>query len=94
MRARKRIGCINTSGHVLVSVQEVVPSYLATSPIPPSSPIQTPGPESSATKRRRKRRRKSKVDSLKRETSGEYSEYETVFAIEMSSHEGDDEHIG
>ncbi|KAB5517105.1 hypothetical protein PHYPO_G00185590 [Pangasianodon hypophthalmus] len=74
--------------------QEVVPSYLATSPIPSSSPIQTLGPEIGATKRRRKRRRKSKVDSLKRETSEEYSEYETVFAIDMSSHEGDNEHNG
>ncbi|MCJ8749917.1 hypothetical protein PDJAM_G00193040 [Pangasius djambal] len=74
--------------------QEVVPSYLATSPIPSSSAVQTLGPESGATKRRRKRRRKSKVDSLKRETSEEYSEYENVFAIDMSSHEGDDEHNG
>ncbi|XP_053533493.1 phosphatidate phosphatase LPIN1 isoform X2 [Ictalurus punctatus] len=72
--------------------QEAVPAYLATSPIPSSSPIQTLGPEIGATKRRRKRRRKSKVDSLKRETSAEYSEYEAVFAIDMSSHEGDDEH--
>lgn len=69
-----------------------MPAYLATSPIPSSSPIQTLGPEIGATKRRRKRRRKSKVDSLKRETSAEYSEYEAVFAIDMSSHEGDDEH--
>ncbi|XP_060769846.1 phosphatidate phosphatase LPIN1 isoform X2 [Neoarius graeffei] len=68
--------------------EEVVPSYLAT------SPIQMLGPESGAAKRRRKRRRKSKVDSLKRETSEEYSEYETVFSIDMSSHEGDDEHNG
>ncbi|XP_058248941.1 phosphatidate phosphatase LPIN1 isoform X2 [Hemibagrus wyckioides] len=72
--------------------REVVPSYLATSPIPSSSPVQTLGAECGATKRRRKRRRKSKVDSLKRETSGEYSEGETVFAIDLSSHEGDDEH--
>ncbi|KAK3506779.1 hypothetical protein QTP70_027705 [Hemibagrus guttatus] len=70
--------------------REVVPSYLATSPIPSS--IQTLGAECGATKRRRKRRRKSKVDSLKREMSGEYSEGETVFAIDLSSHEGDDEH--
>lgn len=34
------------------------------------------------------------MDSLKRETSEEYSEYESVFAIDMSSHEGDDERNG
>ncbi|KAM9495956.1 phosphatidate phosphatase LPIN1 isoform 2-T2 [Clarias gariepinus] len=74
--------------------QEALPPYLATSPIPPPSPIQTLGPESGATKRRRKRRRKSKADVLKRETSGEYSECESIFTIDMSSHEGDDEHNG
>lgn len=72
--------------------QEVVPSYLATSPIPPWSGVASPGAECGAAKRRRKRRRKSRVDNVKRETSGEYSEGETVFSIELSSHEGDDEH--
>ncbi|XP_062857157.1 phosphatidate phosphatase LPIN1 isoform X2 [Trichomycterus rosablanca] len=71
--------------------QEVVPSYLATSPILSSPPVQMLGAESGAMKRRRKRRRKSKLDSLKRETSGEYSE-DDVFTIDMSSHEGDDKH--
>ncbi|KAI5094529.1 phosphatidate phosphatase LPIN1 isoform X1 [Silurus meridionalis] len=75
--------------------QEALPSYLATSPIPSSSssssPVLTLNPESGGMKRRRKRRRKSKVDSLKRETSEEFSECETVFAIDMSSQEVEDE---
>ncbi|XP_022538833.2 phosphatidate phosphatase LPIN1 isoform X1 [Astyanax mexicanus] len=81
--------------------QEVVPSYLATSPILSdgavmmSSLIQTLGPsvsgiENGAIKKRRKRRRKSKVDSVKREPSAEYSEDEEVFTIDISSNEGDD----
>ncbi|TSO15206.1 Phosphatidate phosphatase LPIN1 [Bagarius yarrelli] len=45
---------------------EVVPSYLATSPIPPWSPVGSPGAECGAPKRRRKRRRKFRVE---RETS-------------------------
>uniref|UniRef100_A0A8B9KYN4 phosphatidate phosphatase n=1 Tax=Astyanax mexicanus TaxID=7994 RepID=A0A8B9KYN4_ASTMX len=81
--------------------QEVVPSYLATSPILSdgavmmSSSIQTLGPsvsgiENGAIKKRRKRRRKSKVDSVKREPSAEYSKDEEVFTIDISSNEGDD----
>uniref|UniRef100_A0A8B9L6W8 phosphatidate phosphatase n=1 Tax=Astyanax mexicanus TaxID=7994 RepID=A0A8B9L6W8_ASTMX len=84
--------------------QEVVPSYLATSPILSdgavmmSSSIQTLGPsvsgiENGAIKKRRKRRRKSKVDSVKREPSAEYSKDEEVFTIDISSNEGDDHTI-
>uniref|UniRef100_A0AAY4CZK9 phosphatidate phosphatase n=1 Tax=Denticeps clupeoides TaxID=299321 RepID=A0AAY4CZK9_9TELE len=75
--------------------QEVIPSYLATSPIlSEGPPIQTLGPSTSgdggAGKKRRKRRRKSKVDSMKRDESGEYSEHEDMFFIDMSSNEGED----
>ncbi|KAI4895716.1 hypothetical protein NFI96_026583 [Prochilodus magdalenae] len=76
--------------------QEVVPSYLATSPIlSDAAIIQSLGPslsgaESSAVKKRRKRRRKSKVDSAKREPSAKYSEDEDVFTIDISSNEGND----
>lgn len=98
----------------LLSKQEVVPSYLATSPILSDGaalmasslmgkkssggpPIQTLGSTGSTgeaggmtmmMKKRRKRRRKARVDSLKREESGEYSEDEDVFTIDISSDEG------
>lgn len=39
-------------------------------------------------KKRRKRRRKAPADSLKREESGDYSEDEDVFTIDISSDEG------
>uniref|UniRef100_A0AAR2II64 phosphatidate phosphatase n=1 Tax=Pygocentrus nattereri TaxID=42514 RepID=A0AAR2II64_PYGNA len=79
--------------------QEVVPSYLATSPILSDaavlmgSSVQSLGPslsgtESSAMKKRRKRRRKSKMDSVKREPSAEYSEDEEVFTIDISCNGG------
>ncbi|TRY59662.1 hypothetical protein DNTS_027403 [Danionella cerebrum] len=92
--------------------EEMVPSYLATSPIisegaalmqaqvgkgmsrlsEPGSTIQTLGPmqppgESSIMKKRRKRRRKSKVDSVKREESDDFSEDEDMFPIDISSEE-------
>uniref|UniRef100_A0AAR2K6N4 phosphatidate phosphatase n=1 Tax=Pygocentrus nattereri TaxID=42514 RepID=A0AAR2K6N4_PYGNA len=81
--------------------QEVVPSYLATSPILSDaavlmgSSVQSLGPslsgtESSAMKKRRKRRRKSKMDSVKREPSAEYSEDEEVFTIDISCNGGAD----
>ncbi|XP_047674325.1 phosphatidate phosphatase LPIN1-like isoform X1 [Tachysurus fulvidraco] len=72
--------------------REVVPSYLATSPIPSPASDQGLGVECGTTKRRRKRRRKSKGDSLKRETNREYSKCESVYATDLRSHEGDDEH--
>ncbi|KAF7666559.1 hypothetical protein LDENG_00101440 [Lucifuga dentata] len=90
--------------------QEVVPSYLATSPILSDGanlmssslmgknsgpPIQTLGPmgtmgesSSMAMKKRRKRRRKSRVDSVRKEGSGEYSGDEDMFTIDISSDEG------
>ncbi|KAM9839892.1 phosphatidate phosphatase LPIN1-like [Aulostomus maculatus] len=86
--------------------QEVVPSYLATSPIlsdgvimmssslmgkSSGPPIQTLGSSGSAgetVKKRRKRRRKARADSLKREESGDYSEDEDMFTIDISSDEG------
>ncbi|XP_077409638.1 phosphatidate phosphatase LPIN1 [Vanacampus margaritifer] len=93
--------------------QEVVPSYLATSPIlsdglvlmssslmgkSSGPPVQTLGSagssgETGATattmmvKKRRKRRRKARLDSLKREDSGDYSEDEDMFTIDISSDE-------
>ncbi|XP_067337142.1 phosphatidate phosphatase LPIN1 isoform X5 [Channa argus] len=90
--------------------QEVVPPYLATSPIltdAPSlmsssmmgktsgPPIQTLGSTGSngeigsgMMKKRRKRRRKARADSLRREESGDYSENEDMFTIDISSDEG------
>ncbi|KAL7889009.1 hypothetical protein AOLI_G00039830 [Acnodon oligacanthus] len=87
--------------HVLHEASEVVPSYLATSPILSDaavlmgSSVQSLGPslsgtESSAVKKRRKRRRKFKVDSVKREPSAEYSEDEDVFTIDISCNGGAD----
>ncbi|XP_053192538.1 phosphatidate phosphatase LPIN1-like [Scomber japonicus] len=90
--------------------QEVVPSYLATSPIlsdgailmsssllgkSSGPPIQTLGSTGSAgengsvmMKKRRKRRRKARLDSMWREESGDYSEDEDMFTIDISSDEG------
>ncbi|XP_032399184.1 phosphatidate phosphatase LPIN1 isoform X1 [Etheostoma spectabile] len=89
--------------------EEVVPSYLATSPILSdgailmssslmgkcSGPtIQTLGCSGSTgatgsvvTKKRRKRRKKTRADSLRREESGDYSEDEDMFTIDISSDE-------
>nr|XP_033503694.1 phosphatidate phosphatase LPIN1 isoform X2 [Epinephelus lanceolatus] len=90
--------------------QEVVPSYLATSPIlsdgaimmssslmgkSSGPPIQTLGSagtlgetgSSMMMKKRRKRRRKARADSVRREESGEYSEDEDMFTIDISSDE-------
>ncbi|XP_034755457.1 phosphatidate phosphatase LPIN1 isoform X1 [Etheostoma cragini] len=89
--------------------EEVVPSYLATSPILSdgailmssslmakcSGPtIQTLGCSGSMggtgsvmTKKRRKRRKKTRADSLRREESGDYSEDEEMFTIDISSDE-------
>uniref|UniRef100_A0A7N6FGC4 phosphatidate phosphatase n=1 Tax=Anabas testudineus TaxID=64144 RepID=A0A7N6FGC4_ANATE len=90
--------------------QEVVPSYLATSPIlsdgpnlmsssmmgkSSGQPIQTLGSTGSngetgsgMMKKRRKRRRKTRTDSVRREDSGDYSENEDMFTIDISSDEG------
>uniref|UniRef100_A0A8C4F2L4 phosphatidate phosphatase n=1 Tax=Dicentrarchus labrax TaxID=13489 RepID=A0A8C4F2L4_DICLA len=92
--------------------QEVVPSYLATSPILSDGafmmssslmgkkssggpPIQTLGSTGSTgetggvmMKKRRKRRRKARADSVRREESGDYSEGEDMFTIDISSDEG------
>uniref|UniRef100_A0A674N072 phosphatidate phosphatase n=1 Tax=Takifugu rubripes TaxID=31033 RepID=A0A674N072_TAKRU len=90
--------------------QEVVPSYLATSPIlsdgvilktssligrknSVGQTIQTLGStgstgEAGGAKKRRKRRRKARADSLWREESGEYSEDDDMFTIDISSDEG------
>ncbi|XP_062407015.1 phosphatidate phosphatase LPIN1 [Sardina pilchardus] len=81
--------------------QEVVPAYLATSPIPSDGGSLMGGAAllmssmgcgggGESVKKRRKRRRKSKVDSLKREGSAEYSEDEDMFTIDMSSNEGEE----
>lgn len=60
------------------------------------TPVQTlgsagiagePGSMTALTKKRRKRRRKTRADSLKREESGDYSEDEDVFTIDISSDE-------
>ncbi|XP_041950601.1 phosphatidate phosphatase LPIN1 isoform X1 [Alosa sapidissima] len=88
--------------------QEVVPAYLATSPILSDggslmgggalqmSSMGCGGGESGpgSMKKRRKRRRKSKVDSVKREGSAEYSEDEDMFTIDMSSNEGEEQGNG
>ncbi|KAM8726097.1 phosphatidate phosphatase LPIN1 isoform X3 [Acanthopagrus latus] len=92
--------------------QEVVPSYLATSPIMSDGAllmssslmgkkssagpsIQTLGSAASAgengsgmMKKRRKRRRKARADSVRREESGDYSEDDDMFTIDISSDEG------
>ncbi|XP_041814020.1 phosphatidate phosphatase LPIN1-like [Chelmon rostratus] len=91
--------------------QEVVPSYLATSPIlsdgallmssslmgkkSSGPPIQTLGSTGSVgeaggvlMKKRRKRRRKARADSVRREESGDYSEDDDMFTIDISSDEG------
>lgn len=47
-----------------------------------------PGGIMPTMKKRRKRRRKARGDSLKREESGDYSEDEDVFTIDISSDEG------
>lgn len=47
-----------------------------------------PGCMTATMKKRRKRRRKTRADSLKREESGDYSEDEDVFTIDISSDEG------
>ncbi|TNN61602.1 Phosphatidate phosphatase LPIN1 [Liparis tanakae] len=77
--------------------QEVVPSYLATSPIlSDGPPVQTLGSAGCMgetgggtvmmmMKKRRKRRRKARADSVRREESGEYSEDEDMFTIDISS---------
>lgn len=97
---------------LLLPLQEMVPSHLATSPIISEGsalmqahvgkgtsrlsdsgngtsiqtlgPMQAPG-DSSIMKKRRKRRRKSQVDSMKREDTGDFSEDEDMFPIDMSS---------
>lgn len=46
------------------------------------------GETGSVMKKRRKRRRKARADSLWREGSGDYSEDEDMFTIDMSSDEG------
>lgn len=85
--------------------QEVVPSYLATSPILSDGPLlmgqssgppvqtlgsagcmgETGGGTVTMMKKRRKRRRKARADSVRREESGEYSEDEDMFTIDISS---------
>ncbi|XP_068564921.1 phosphatidate phosphatase LPIN1-like isoform X1 [Cebidichthys violaceus] len=89
--------------------QEVVPSYLATSPILSDGPIlmssslmgKSSGPPIQSLgsagcmgetgggmmKKRRKRRRKARADSVRREESGDYSEDEDMFTIDISSDE-------
>lgn len=86
--------------------QEVVPSYLATSPIMSDGailmssslmgkssgpPIQTLGSAGETggvmMKKRRKRRRKARADSVRREESGDYSEDDDMFTIDISSDE-------
>lgn len=39
-------------------------------------------------KKRRKRRRKARADSMRREESGDYSEDDDMFTIDISSDEG------
>uniref|UniRef100_A0A8D3ACC1 phosphatidate phosphatase n=2 Tax=Scophthalmus maximus TaxID=52904 RepID=A0A8D3ACC1_SCOMX len=93
--------------------QEVVPSYLATSPImsdgaalmssslmgnsfgPPLQTLgsaggngETGGGMMMMMKKRRKRRRKARADSVRREESGDYSEDQDMFTIDISSDEG------
>ncbi|XP_046890359.1 phosphatidate phosphatase LPIN1-like isoform X1 [Hypomesus transpacificus] len=72
--------------------QEVVPSYLATSPILSEGAALmntgSPGDNGGTVKKRRKRRRKARADSARREESGEDYEDEDMFSIELSSDEG------
>lgn len=41
-------------------------------------------------KKRRKRRRKARADSMRREESGDYSEDDDMFTIDISSYEGEE----
>uniref|UniRef100_A0A8C9WEN8 phosphatidate phosphatase n=1 Tax=Scleropages formosus TaxID=113540 RepID=A0A8C9WEN8_SCLFO len=97
--------------------QEVIPSYLTTSPIltegatlmeaqlskgPAHLPECGSGPsvlalcapqivgDNGILKKRRKRRKRNKADSLKKEDSGDESEDEDMFTIDMSSDEDKD----
>uniref|UniRef100_A0A8C1X2N4 phosphatidate phosphatase n=1 Tax=Cyprinus carpio TaxID=7962 RepID=A0A8C1X2N4_CYPCA len=71
--------------------QEVIPSYLATSPIPSDGGLlMGSSSENAVMKKRRKRRRKCKVDDVKREESVEFSE-EELFNIDINDREQPDQ---
>uniref|UniRef100_A0A8C1KAK7 phosphatidate phosphatase n=1 Tax=Cyprinus carpio TaxID=7962 RepID=A0A8C1KAK7_CYPCA len=71
--------------------QEVIPSYLATSPIPSDGGLlMGSSSENAVMKKRRKRRRKCKVDDVKREESVEFSE-EELFNIDINDSEQPDQ---
>uniref|UniRef100_A0A8C2G1H2 phosphatidate phosphatase n=1 Tax=Cyprinus carpio TaxID=7962 RepID=A0A8C2G1H2_CYPCA len=72
--------------------QEVIPSYLATSPIPSDGGLLMGSSSENAVmmKKRRKRRRKCKVDDVKREESVEFSE-EELFNIDINDSEQPDQ---
>ncbi|KTF95328.1 hypothetical protein cypCar_00006279 [Cyprinus carpio] len=74
--------------------QEVIPSYLATSPIPSDGGLlMGSSSENAVMKKRRKRRRKCKVDDVKREESVEFSE-EELFNIDINDSEQPDQNSG
>ncbi|XP_043076173.1 phosphatidate phosphatase LPIN1 isoform X1 [Puntigrus tetrazona] len=71
--------------------QEMVPSYLATSPIPSDGGLlMGSSSENGLMKKRRKRRRKCRMEDVKREESVEFSE-EELFNIDIDGSEQPDQ---
>uniref|UniRef100_A0A672T2A9 phosphatidate phosphatase n=1 Tax=Sinocyclocheilus grahami TaxID=75366 RepID=A0A672T2A9_SINGR len=71
--------------------QEVVPSYLATSPIPSDGGLlMGSSSENGIMKKRRRRRRKFRMEDVKREESVEFSE-EELFNIDINDSEQPDQ---
>ncbi|XP_050995269.1 phosphatidate phosphatase LPIN1 isoform X1 [Labeo rohita] len=71
--------------------QEVIPSYLATSPIPSDGGLlMGSSSENGLMKKRRKRRRKCRVEDVKREDSVEFSE-EELFNLDINDSEQPDQ---
>ncbi|KAL0165138.1 hypothetical protein M9458_040891, partial [Cirrhinus mrigala] len=70
---------------------EVIPSYLATSPIPSDGGLlMGSNSENGLMKKRRKRRRKCRVEDVKREDSVEFSE-EELFNLDINDSEQPDQ---
>ncbi|XP_056337670.1 phosphatidate phosphatase LPIN1 isoform X2 [Danio aesculapii] len=71
--------------------QEVIPPYLATSPIPSDGGVMTGSSnENSLMKKRRKRRKKCRMEDVKREESMEFSD-EELFNMDINSSEQSDQ---
>ncbi|XP_005160928.2 phosphatidate phosphatase LPIN1 isoform X2 [Danio rerio] len=71
--------------------QEVIPPYLATSPIPSDGGVMMGSSnENSLMKKRRKRRKKCRMEGVKREESVEFSD-EELFNMDINSSEQSDQ---